>query len=65
MAIQVLGHASCPKVHDNPHEFIRDLALISRAGVTACARGATLVNNCLGAQCALLIMLLGSVAAVQ
>ena len=61
----MLGHASCPEDHGNPRAVAGDVFLIAQAQVTACARGAMLVDVYLGAHGALLITLLGNVAAVQ
>ena len=61
----MLEHALCPEVHGNPGKVVGAAGFMAQAGVTAYARGATLVGDCLGKHSALLITLLDNAAAVQ
>ena len=65
MTVQVLGHILCPKVYGNPSEVVGAAVLMAQAGERMYARGATLVDDCLGAHNASLITLLDNAAVVQ
>ena len=65
VAVQVLGHASCPKVHSNPSKVIGAVVSMAQAQVTAYARGVALIDDCSGVHSTLLVTLLGNAAAVQ
>ena len=61
----MLEHALCPEVHGNPSKVVGAMVSTVRSRVTVYARGATLVDNCLGAHDVLLITLLCNVTVLQ
>ena len=65
VAVEVLGHVSCPKVHDNPSKVVGAAVWMAQVGVRSYATRMTLVGNCLGVYSARLITLLGNVVEVQ
>ena len=62
--VWVLGHAPCPKAYTNWNEAVGAEVVMAQAGVTAYARGATPVNDYLGAHSACLITVFGNTSVV-